>query len=199
MNLVQKMRAKIAIGNDGVSGTFLSIVCPMAMYEDIKSHIQFPVDVLYISIPNNHLVVKNADIADAVLGSIQVNPLIRSIGVTDLTSVDDIDAFMLTHKHHDKLQFISLHISTLPNLYSMVVELAHSFGWNCLLTVEPSVLTQSHSLPLYTDLAEKYKVPPFVVIFKCVLQLGALMCFPVQEMEKIAATFAVDVGESSIH
>eukprot|EP01031_Cornospumella_fuschlensis_P029611 gene29611-35745_t len=114
--------------------------------------------------------------------------------VTNLNSVDDIDAFMLTHKHHAKMQFLSLHLSSLPNLCSMVVELVHSFGWNCVLTVEPNVLTQSYSLPLYTNLAEKYKVPPFVVIFKCVLQLGALMCFPVQDMEKIAANFAVDVG-----
>jgi hypothetical protein len=173
---------------DATNKLFLTLTCPLAVCDRILPVISQNIDVLLLQLPDDHLPVKHCEVVEELLGKIDQHEHIRSTGACGFSNLDVLDAFILTHKpqHLAKFKYVSLHLSNLPNVYSISLELVHSYGLNAMLTFPSDFASTCNESKLYCTLAYPYKISPAMLLLKSMLQLGALVVLPTEPEQQSA-------------
>ena len=80
----------------------------------------------------------------------------------------------LTKIPHDMLKFVHFGELRLPDLQFHCIELAHTLGYNSMISVTAETLRadNSTSTAVLSDLASQYEVSVETFLYKCLLQLG---------------------------
>lgn len=182
LHAMQAARKAIHASKGPANPLFLSVTCPLALCSSWLAILPCRVDLIMIQVPAEYNAVASALSTQELLDKIDAHDMVGSSGACGFPSTDGLDAFMLAHRAAKKLSFVGIHITSLPNIQNMAVELAHSFQLNCLLTFNNDLLEASRQQALLCRLADKYKLSAHSVLLKCILQLGGIPALPLRHL-----------------
>lgn len=103
---------------------------------------------------------------------------VTSLGLGGCIDNNELDWYLSKIPPH-MLKLVHIGEVHLPNLKLHSIELAHTLGYNTMVSVtQQALLSDFVNESVLVQLSEKYSVPPNTVLLKAILQLGCIACIP---------------------